>query len=135
MAKVTTKDLAEALLQMTEEKSAEEIKTTLPLFVQYLAKKGMLKDADRIIEEYQKLYNKKYAIVDATVTLFNRLPQTTMKEIEEALKKKYQANTVRLTEKIDQRILGGMKIQVGDTVFDSTVKHSLKELEASLLTS
>lgn len=133
MAKVKTQDLAQALLQMTEGKSTEETKKTLTEFVQYLAKKGLLGEGDKIAEAYRELYNNKHGIVEATVTLLNRLPHTVMKDIEESLKKKYKAHKVHLTEKIDQRILGGVKIKVGDTVYDSTLKNTLSQLQATLL--
>ena len=38
-----------------------------------------------------------------------------------------------MLEKVDQRILGGMKIQIGDTVYDGTLQNSLNQLQTALL--
>ncbi len=131
--KVQTKDLAVVLLEMTDGKTSEEIQKFLKEFAGYLSKNGMLKDQDKIAAEYGTLYNKKHNIVEATVTLIERLPEKTRIELREALKKKYGATEVHMIEKVDARLIGGMKIQVGDTVYDSSVKNTLRQLETQLL--
>ena len=133
MAKTSTKDLALVLLEMTENKTPEEIQKFLKEFAAYLGKKGMLKEEAAIISEYRALYNKKHNIVEATVTLIERLPENTRIELREALKKKYQATEVHMREDVDARLIGGMRIQVGDTVYDSSIKNMLRQLEAQLL--
>ena len=133
MAAFRTKELAEVLLDMTEGKTAEEGKLATKQFAEYLQKKGKLSKANGIMEEYQKLYNKKHSIVEVTVSLISRLPEKTKTELQEALKKKYNASEVIITEKVDQRLIGGMKIQVGDEVFDSSIQNSLNQLQAQLL--
>jgi F-type H+-transporting ATPase subunit delta len=133
MALFRTKEYAEVLLDMTEGKTAEEGKLATKQFAEYLLKKGKLSKASGIMEEYQKLYNKKHNIVEATVTLISRLSEKTKTELLETLKKKYNASEVHLTEKVDQRLIGGIKIQVGDEVYDSSIQNSLKQLQAQLL--
>lgn len=125
MKSVSTKNLAEVLLE-SENLSMKD-------FVAFLAKNKMLKDADKIIEQYEVLYNKKHNTIEATVTLTERLSEHKHQEIQSALKEKYKADHVHLIEKIDQRLIGGMKIQVGDTVYDSSIKNTLRQLEAQLL--
>ena len=133
MAKVKTKDLAEALLHLTEGKSAEETKKILTEFVQYLAKKSFLGKGDKIMEEYRALYNKKHEILEATVILLNRMPDKDLKELSESLKKKFGAKQVHINQQVDQRVLGGMKVKIGDTIYDSTLKNTLAQLKTSLL--
>lgn len=131
--KITSKNLAQTLLELSDGKSEDETKKTVRQFVEYLAKEQMLSDADKILDEYRTLYNEKHGIVEATVTLVNRLPARTRMHLRETLKKKYKAREVHMLEKVDERILGGMKIKVGDTVYDSTLKNSLNQLQARLL--
>lgn len=128
-----TKELAEALLEMTDGKSEAEEKKAIKEFAAYLSRKGMLSQSDAIIEEYRALYNRKHNIVEATVTLTERLPEHTRLKLREALKKKHKAREVHMLEKVDQRIIGGMKVKIGDEVYDSTIKNTLKQLEAQLL--
>ncbi len=133
MAVSRTKELAHVLLEMTDGKTEAEQKDALKQFAAYLAKKGLLKKQNEITDEYTKLYNKKHDIVEATVTLVSRLSEHTRLELREALKKKYKAREVHMLEKVDQRIIGGMKVKVGDEVTDRTILNSLKQLEVQLL--
>ena len=133
MKSVDTKNLAQALFEMTDGKTDEESKKALKEFAKYLFDKHLLVHLDKIILEYRTLYNQKHNTVEATVTLMNRLPEKTKLDLREALKKKYQAREVHIQEVVDHRIMGGMKIKIGDTVFDSSLAHSLTQLETQLL--
>lgn len=133
MSAIGTKEYAGALFEMTDGKTAQEIESAVKNFAEFLAKKGLVKKTTKILEEYQKLHNKKHNIIEATVTLTERLSETAKKELSEALKKKYSAKEVHLIEKIDQRMLGGLRIKVGDEVYDASLKNSLNQLELALL--
>lgn len=133
MKKTSAKHLALVLLEMTDGKETENITKALKEFAAYLAKEGLLGETETIFPEYQKLYNEKHGIVEVTVTLVERLPEKTRLDLREALKKKFKAKEVHMLEKVDQRILGGMKIQIGDMVYDSSLKNTLTQLEAQLL--
>ena len=131
--KASTKNLAHALLEMTDGKTEGEIKKALKEFAEYLGKKGLISEMDELTKEYRTLYNRKHNIVEATVTLIERLSEKTRLELREALKRKYKAKEVHMLEKVDARLLGGMKIQVGDEIYDSSLKNALRQLETQLL--
>jgi len=133
MKSVDTKNLAQALFDTTFGKSPDESKKALSEFAKYLAKKNLLSHVDKITFEYEKIYNEKNNIIEATVTLLNRLSEKDKKELNESLKKRYKASEVKILEKVDKRILGGMKIKIGDTVFDNSLQNSLYQLETNLL--
>ena len=128
-----TNELARALLEMTEGVSEQDSKKAVADFAAYLKKKGMLKKAPDIMSEYRRLYDHKHGIVNAKVTLTARLSDKDRNDLAEALKKKYKASVVNIEEVVDQRLLGGMKIQVGDEVFDTSLQNSLDQLQAQLL--
>ena len=67
--------------------------------------------------------------------MVSRLSDAAKAELVETLKKKYHAKEVSITEKVDARVLGGMKIQVGDEVYDSSIQNSLSQLQEVLLNS
>jgi F-type H+-transporting ATPase subunit delta len=125
MKSVSAKNLAHVLLE-SENLSMKD-------FVAFLAKNKMLKHANKIIEQYEILHNKKHNNLEVIVTVNERLSEHKQTEIRHALKEKYKVDTVHLTEKIDQRLIGGIKIQVGDTVYDSSIRNTLRQLETQLL--
>lgn len=128
-----TKELAAALYEMTGGKTDEEAGKAVQQFAEYLRKKGLVSKTDAILDDYRKIYNEKNGIVEATVTLVERLPEKTRINLREALKKKYGAREVHMLEKVDHRLIGGIKVKVGDEVYDASLQNSLRTLESKLL--
>ena len=131
MTKLRPKDLAGLLLELTDGVQPAHDKI-LAEFVTLVAKKRMLGSADEIISEYEKLYNHKHGIIEAHITTTNKLESGLAQKLREELKGKYKANEVHLEEKIDSRLIGGMKVRVGDTIYDTSLKNTLNQLQAKL---
>lgn len=125
MKSVSAKNLAQVLLE-SENLSMRD-------FVAFLAKNRMLGSVNEIIKQYEMLYDKKHNSIEAKITVTEHLSEHKNTELRHALKEKYKVDNVRLTEKIDKRLIGGMKIQVGDTVYDSSIRNTLRQLETQLL--
>ncbi len=132
MAKVSPKELGLLLFELTDGKSEEDQKKALKEFVPLVAKKRMMGKMQDIITEYRAIYNKAHNIVEATVTLTERLDEKTRLKLREALKKKYKAREVHMLEKVDARLLGGLKVRIGDTVHDTSLLRTLNQLQAKL---
>ncbi len=128
MSKLKPKDLAQLLLEITEQGKESSMKE----FVELIYKKKMQGDVQAIIAEYQELYNKSHGIIEATVTTANRLDEASLKSLALALKKKFDAKEIEVIEKVDQRLIGGIKVKIGDTIYDSSLGHTLKELHKQL---
>jgi F-type H+-transporting ATPase subunit delta len=60
------------------------------------------------------------------------LSQTSREEIRSSLKGRFGFDPI-LEESVDADLLGGMVLQVGDTVFDSSLRSRLKSLRARLV--
>ncbi len=128
MTKLKPKDFAQLLLEITEQKS----NTGLKEFVELVYKKRMQGEMKEIIAEYQNLYNKANGIIEATVTTANRLDEASLKSLALSLKQKYGAKEIEVIEKVDQRLIGGIKVKVGDTVHDASLGHALNQLHKQL---
>ena len=120
---------------MTDGKEEADAKKAIKEFAGYLARKNMLSESDKILDEYRMLFNKKHHIVEAHVTVNERLSEKTRLHLREALKKKYKAREVHMMEQVDERIIGGFKVKVHDEVYDNTILNTLKQLQAQLLKS
>jgi F-type H+-transporting ATPase subunit delta len=132
MAKVTPKNLGLLLYDLTDGRTEEEQKKALKEFVSLVAKKRMMGKMRDIITEYRVIYNKAHNIIEATITLTSRLDENTRLKLRESLKKKYKAREVHMLEKVDARLLGGMKVKIGDTVHDTSLLRTLNQLQAKL---
>ncbi len=133
MKSADIKNLAYALSELTTGKNPDEVQKAVSDFAVHLKKKGLLGKGKAIIEEYRTITNTKQGIVEAEITVSSPLSESARKALQETLKKKYAATEVQLHERIDQRLIGGMKVKVADEVFDGSVQTALKKLEAKLL--
>jgi F-type H+-transporting ATPase subunit delta len=131
--RIKTIDLAETLFQITEGKTHAEIEKIIQSFVKLIVKNGQAGNLNRIIERYEELCAKKHNILNISVSTVTELGKDNRENLEQELKKKYKADKVAVNEIIDQKNIGGMKIKIGDTVYDYTLAGRLKQLQTQLV--
>ncbi|MDG2101165.1 MAG: ATP synthase F1 subunit delta [Dehalococcoidales bacterium] len=73
--------------------------------------------------------------VSATITSSIKLSNDQKKMLIEKICNIFNVTDVEIIENIDESILGGFIIRVGDTIIDSSTKNKLNELEKHLLKS
>lgn len=81
--------------------------------------------------EFQRLLAMRARRKEAVVTTVIPLPETERKLLEDKLKKIFAEDFV-LENKLDPEIIGGLRIKIGHTVIDGSVKRKLEELRHSL---
>jgi len=67
----------------------------------------------------------------ATVTVATPLSADQLSRLEKALGAQYDKE-IRINEVVDERILGGMRIHVGDEVIDGTISNRISDLRLQL---
>ena len=86
-----------------------------------------------IIDQFVVLYDDKNKIASGTATTAVKLDDDQLKRLGESFAKKYNLNVVRLENKVDPSILGGVILQVKDRVIDGSVKNKLKKIRAQII--
>lgn len=89
---------------------------------------------EEIIKYYIKLANQARGIVDVEAVTSVALSATDRNKVVEQLSKQLNKE-IRLDNRIDPSILGGMIIRVGDRVYDGSISKQLKVLRRSLTAS
>jgi F-type H+-transporting ATPase subunit delta len=130
--KITSQQYAQTLLELTENKSQEEISAIVKKFAEQLRKDGQLKNADKIMDKFAKLFNAKNGIVEAIVTTAHEMNSGQIEQVESFLKEKYSAKTVEIENVVDEKIKGGIIVRVGDEVLDGSISNQLKRLQKVL---
>lgn len=133
MAKISIKNIAEAIEAETQGKTGAELSTALKNSVKFLHKKGMLSQSGQVLEMLEKNINKKNGIVKMRVRSAKEVPEAKRKELEAKLKEKYKAKEIVSEYFEDKYLLGGMKIEVGEEVMDLTYRNKLDQLEKHLI--
>lgn len=130
--KVSIKQYAQALYELTLGKSEGEVNVAIEKFVKELIKNNQIKSASKIIEKFEEIYNQKNGIVVASVTSANKLESGYMDRIEKYLLDKYKAKEVVLNNEVSPEIKGGIILRVGDEIIDGSVSNQLRSLRARL---
>jgi F-type H+-transporting ATPase subunit delta len=129
--KFSPKQYAEALYDSISKVKPSDQDKVLDNFVSVLAANGDLKLYDNIAEEFHKLELKEKGVTQATVTSAKGLnadnEKRIIKELNDLVKGK-----VELKKKIDENVIGGVVIQLEDTLIDASVKRSLQDLKNNL---
>lgn len=133
MKKVTPQHIAQVLFESTQGRESKELSQDIKEVSQLIKTHGFLSRIDEIVNEYHTIYNAHHNIKEVTITLQERLSFSRKEEVKEELKKILNCNDVYLKEKIDERIIGGIKIEASDGLFiDGTVQGRLTQLRKIL---
>ena len=127
--KVSTIQYARTLLELTENKSQEEILVVVKKFAEILKENGQIKNTARIMEKYAELYNAAHGIVVAEVVTGSDMGQETSDKVRKFIAEKYNVKDVEMNVVVDEKIQGGIIIKVGDEILDGSVSGQLKKLK------
>lgn len=95
---------------------------------------GRIAEAADIEDEYQRIADEAAGRVRATVTTAVELKREDRDRVENELSQRLKKE-VRMTVKVDPRIIGGLKLQYGDRVVDASVATRLQQLRRRLAAS
>ncbi len=132
--KITAKQYAQILYDLTDGKSKPEVETSVADFARYLRDERKLKLAEKIVEHFGAIYNKKRGVVEADVATAEKMNEPMVKKVKHFLKDKYQAKEVVIQNTVDKNIKGGILIKVGDEVIDGSINGKLTRLRIELST-
>lgn len=110
----------------------ENVQPMVLNFLKLLVVKGRMTNLFEIIKEYKELYNSALGIVEGIVFSTSILNDDQIKGIETAVSKK-EGKKVLLTSKIDESLIGGIKVVIEDHVYDGSIKNKITSLQSELL--
>lgn len=100
---------------------------TLSMFI-LITKKHREAFLPAIAKEFHHQYNAKKFIEEATVTTMYPIDEKLRAEFM-ALVKKISGKEVQLTEKLDENLIGGFILKIGDRQIDDSINSRLKALK------
>ncbi|MFN3505374.1 MAG: F0F1 ATP synthase subunit delta [Caldimicrobium sp.] len=101
-------------------------------FVSLLIERRRIQYIEEIVSMYQALWDEEVGIARGEVYSPYPLSEEEKKELEEALQKKLNKQ-VFLEVRVDPDILGGIKVKIGDYVWDGTLKSQLEKFKEIII--
>ena len=133
MTRITPKNFALALYSATKGKVGGDFEKLIKRGVQVLQDKRMIGKSKDILSALEHIVDTDTGTVRMKVTTAKKLESEKRMKLEHEIKEKYKAKVV-ISEYFEKaELLGGMRVEVGDEVIDSTYKNGLQKLEKFLI--
>lgn len=135
MSTVTNNDIARAIYLVLKDKSQGEQSLFFQKVVKFLFRKRLLPKMKNILFHLDKIINEEEGRVVARVSSKDILNEKTKKELEHSIAKRYGAKEVTIISNLDEKLIGGFKIEVNDEVVDLSLKNKVEKLQEYLTKS
>jgi len=126
--KVSADDLSKLLSGMVKTKLDPKVASFLNLVNQ----NHRLAALPEIAHQFEAMKNKSEGAAEVNITSAFPLEGSALNDLLSSLKKRFGGKELRPTIQVDPTLIGGVRIQVGDEVMDSSVKAQLAQMQTSL---
>ena len=101
-------------------------------FLKLLVQSRRIRYIDDIVKSYINLSNQYLGIEEGTIYTPYKLTDQQIQDIEKAISQK-ENKKVTLKVSIDPSLLGGIKVQIANRIYDGTIKNKVEMLKKELL--
>ncbi|WP_432354074.1 F0F1 ATP synthase subunit delta [Sporosarcina sp. A2] len=129
-----------SLPQLSLIKKRELIGNILPGAQQLLVNAlYVMLDADRmdeinnVLEDFHQLANNASGVAEATVYAIRPLTEQEETAISSAFAHKVGMQSLQIKTIIEPQLIGGIRLQIGNRIFDSSISNKLAKLERTLI--
>jgi F-type H+-transporting ATPase subunit delta len=126
---VSHQQLADTFLALL--KSPQSASAEVKNFVATLVDNGRLAALPEIAEQFHVLKNAQEGAADAEITSAFEMTEAQVKDLIASLEKKF-GRKLNPSVTVDNSLIGGVRVVVGDEVLDTSVRAKLQELHAAL---
>lgn len=100
-------------------------------FLELLIEKGRMTEIFRIRREFEQMWKVENKRIDVTVTSAVELDPAVVTKVGEEIERQ-TGQKVELASRVDDEILGGIVLQVGNMVLDASIRSRLEKLRKSV---
>ncbi|MCX6781076.1 MAG: F0F1 ATP synthase subunit delta [Candidatus Magasanikbacteria bacterium] len=122
MKRLTPRQWATALHEITSDVKESDAKIVIGKFVQQLRKRRALNLAPRIMKLFREISDSASGTINLHTTAAHELSASTITHLKEL------GTEGIIDHTIDPAVIGGVKIAMGDVIIDGTVATRLKKL-------
>lgn len=101
--------------------------------LQLLAERRRLNEVADVVNHYIDLANEAKGIEDAKVYSVSPLTEEERASISATFAKKIGKQSLRIENIIDPSLIGGLRLQIGNRIYDSSISSKLERLQRQLI--
>ena len=103
------------------------------IFLKLIARKKRAGLLPEIIDEFQVLLDEKRGIINVDISSAVKLSDEQSSELVNRLEV-YTGKKIRPRMVLDEGLIGGVSVKIGDTIFDGSISHQLQRFRQALVT-
>lgn len=103
--------------------------------LQLLVEKKRIAIAPSMVNYFIDMVNDAKGIAEAIVYSVRPLSKKEQNSLQTTFAKRFNQKTVELQNEVDPSIIGGLKIRVGNTIYDGSVQGKLQRMERNIATA
>lgn len=88
-----------------------------------------------IVEHLNHLANDAKGIAEATAYSVRALSDAELEELAQTFAKRLNKKAIKLENKVDPSLIGGVKIRMGNTIYDGSLSAKLKRIEQNIVST
>ena len=97
-----------------------------------LVDKGRVEIIPDMVRSFVEMKNEASGVAEADVYSVRELSSEELAQVEKVFVKRLNLNTLRMNNIVDASLLGGIRVQIGNKIYDGTLATQLKRLEQNL---
>ena len=124
MASISNKQLAEIIYLQLQKQASEKVAKEVSKF---LVQSKRTKDLSKIMRELSRLQYERDNVQEVTMTSAHKMNES----LKQKILKQMNVEHYVINEVIDEDLIGGVRIESNDSIFDLSVRNRLQKLKAS----
>lgn len=108
-----------------------DVKNTLLLLIE----KKRITIAPSMVDHFIAMVNDARGIAEAIVYSVRPLSKKEQKSLQKTFAERFNKKTVNIHNEVDSSIIGGLKIRIGNTIYDGSVQGKLQRMERNIATA
>ena len=126
---VSKEDLLKVINKITEDNNFE---TLFKNFLSFLIRKRRFFFIERILNSFKEICSRERGELKAELKSAKELSSNEINKITEELTKNFSSKII-LNYKYDKSLVGGLVVQVGSTMVDTSIKNKLQQIENRMI--
>lgn len=132
MAKISNQNVALAIYKSLKDKAGAHAKEALTNVVNFLARRRLLSQTSDILNRLQRIIDQQEGAVRVKVSSAKPLGTHLKYDLVKKLEHRYRVKEIIFNEQVDEKLIGGLKLEISDEVIDLTIKNKIRKLEEHL---
>lgn len=116
------------IMEKFKHKDLTHIDQNIINFYMLLLDNGRQNNFREIVKEYKVLADEYKNVLNIEIISAMELEELQISRIKDKMSEKYNAKNIQVKLLIDPEVLGGVKVKIGDTVIDGTIKTKLDNM-------